>query len=523
MIPKVIHFCWFSGEKPNRFISHCIDTWKKVMPDYRIRVWDANSFDFDSVPFVKAALAAKKWAFVADYIRIYALYTEGGIYLDSDVKTYRRFDDFLENRFFIGTEPLAGGKVEVESAIMGSEAGHPYLKECLDYYHNTPVPDFMAMKGVETCPFIMSKIMVKYGYQYINANQELQEGIRVYDRSYFGHCWGTDPANYFAIHYFNASWLPFNRGGYLQVLQEQRPNGHLSEDFQDSDLAEEAFPERLTENRVCTIPKIIHCVWLSGDDKPALYQNCIDSWRRVMPDYDIREWSLKNLPKEVLCHSFVSSAVKERKWAYATDYIRLWVLHMYGGIYLDMDVMVYKPFDVFLRHRAFSSVEFDPRNLYKTLNKKEIIGCGIEAAVLGSEKGHPWIEDMMSRYDGLIFRNDPKFYWNIIMPRVMTRLSVEKYGFRYVPIYQVLKEDIHIYPSDVFSSLYNLDTIGLKDKEDYLERLGESPIRYSFHICAHSWWEGAKYGLVWKVKHLLLRLIGKNIIAKVKPTRKMNL
>lgn len=212
MIPKVIHYCWFSGEKPNRFISNCINTWKKVMPDYTVRLWDANSFDFDSVPFVKAALAAKKWAFVADYIRIYALYTEGGIYLDSDVKAYRRFDEFLDNRFFIGTEPLDEGKVEVESAIMGSEAGHPYLKECLDCYEHFTLPDFVKMTGVKTCPQIMSSVMEKYGYQYINSNQSLSEGIKVYDRSYFGHCWGTDPADYYAIHYFNASWLPI-RGG----------------------------------------------------------------------------------------------------------------------------------------------------------------------------------------------------------------------------------------------------------------------------------------------------------------------
>lgn len=79
MIPKVIHYCWFSGEKPNRFIRNCIKTWQKVMPDYKIRVWDANSFDFDSVPFVRDAFKAKKWAFVADYVRIYALYTEGGV------------------------------------------------------------------------------------------------------------------------------------------------------------------------------------------------------------------------------------------------------------------------------------------------------------------------------------------------------------------------------------------------------------------------------------------------------------
>lgn len=69
------------------------------MPDYQIKCWDANSFDFDSVPFVKQAYDEKKWAFVADYVRLYALYTEGGVYLDSDVKTFKSFNTFLHNDF----------------------------------------------------------------------------------------------------------------------------------------------------------------------------------------------------------------------------------------------------------------------------------------------------------------------------------------------------------------------------------------------------------------------------------------
>lgn len=212
MIPKTIHYCWFSGEKPDRLIRNCIKTWNKVMPDYNIRLWDANSFDFDSVPFVKEALKQKKWAFVADYIRLYALYTEGGIYLDSDVKTYRRFDRFLDNRFFIGTEPLAGGKVEVESAIMGSEAGHPYLKDCLNHYQSMDYPPQSKDWGLITCPRIMSRILEERGYRYVNEEQDLADGVKVYDRSVFGHCFGTPVGDYFAIHYFNASWLENTHG-----------------------------------------------------------------------------------------------------------------------------------------------------------------------------------------------------------------------------------------------------------------------------------------------------------------------
>ena len=175
-------------------------------------MWDANSFDFQSVPFVKAAWEAKKWAFVTDYIRLYALYTEGGVYLDSDVKTFRRFDDFLNNRFFIGLEPLVDGKIKtVESAIMGAEAGHQYVKECLDYYDTLQFVNDREFMWVNTCPMIMSKIMEKYDYKYVYATQSLSEGIKIYVNTYFGHGWDADPAKCYAIHYFNNGWIDWRK------------------------------------------------------------------------------------------------------------------------------------------------------------------------------------------------------------------------------------------------------------------------------------------------------------------------
>lgn len=265
------------------------------------------------------------------------------------------------------------------------------------------------------------------------------------------------------------------------------------------------------------IPKTIHCVWLSGDTKPETYQKCLDSWHKVMPEYEIKEWSLNNLPKEVLNHSFVASAIQAKKWAYATDYIRLWALYNYGGIYMDLDVIVYKPFDVFLKYRAFSCLELNPYYLYKTLHKKEIIGLGIEAAVLGCEKKHEWINDIMEYYRDKIFINDPKYYTDFIMPRILTRISKEKYGFKMVPTYQVLEQDIHIFSCDVFSSIYNWKTITTADYFPLETDLGESPTRYAFHICAHSWYENhSEKGLEYKIKKLIIRILGKPMVSKFK-------
>lgn len=127
------------------------------MPDYTIKEWNTKTFDVDSIPWVKEAYSLKKWAFAADYIRLYALYNEGGIYLDSDVFVRKSFNSFLEHRFFSAVEfhpnsptineilshiDKDGNRLDntilhgfqIQAAIIGSCPKHPYVKECLDFY-----------------------------------------------------------------------------------------------------------------------------------------------------------------------------------------------------------------------------------------------------------------------------------------------------------------------------------------------------------------------------------------------------
>lgn len=95
MIPKIIHYCWLSGDMYPDKIKKCINSWKKIMPDYEIMIWDLSRFDINSIVWTKQAYEKKKYAFASDYIRFYALYNYGGIYLDSDVEILRSFNDFL--------------------------------------------------------------------------------------------------------------------------------------------------------------------------------------------------------------------------------------------------------------------------------------------------------------------------------------------------------------------------------------------------------------------------------------------
>lgn len=133
MIPKKIHFCWLSGDEFPPLIKYCIETWKRVLPDYEIILWDTNRFDINSVPWVKEAFEAKKYAFAADYIRLYAIYTEGGIYLDSDVEMIKSFNDLLKYKSFIGFEAATES---VEAAIFGGEAGTEWCRKAMEFYHD---------------------------------------------------------------------------------------------------------------------------------------------------------------------------------------------------------------------------------------------------------------------------------------------------------------------------------------------------------------------------------------------------
>ena len=101
---KKIHYCWFGGKKLPKDVKKCIATWKKMLPDYEIIEWNEEKFDVNSVPFVKQAYDNKKWAFVSDYVRTYALYEQGGLYLDTDVKILKNVEDIIDKNLVFGYE-----------------------------------------------------------------------------------------------------------------------------------------------------------------------------------------------------------------------------------------------------------------------------------------------------------------------------------------------------------------------------------------------------------------------------------
>lgn len=151
MIPKIIHLCWLSGDPYPSKIAKCLKSWEKYLSDYEIILWDTKRFDLDSSIWVKQAFEKKKYAFAADYIRFYALYHMGGIYLDSDVEVLKSFDDLLDLPYFIGAEKAQ----TPEAAIMGAEKGCDWIKQCLDYYTDRPFINADGSLNIQTVPDIM--------------------------------------------------------------------------------------------------------------------------------------------------------------------------------------------------------------------------------------------------------------------------------------------------------------------------------------------------------------------------------
>lgn len=218
MIPKIIHYCWLSNDAFPKTIEKCIATWKDKLPDYEFILWDTNRFNLEENIWVKQAFENKKYAFAADYIRLYAVYNFGGIYLDTDIEVVKSFDDLLELPYFIGSE----GNQIIEAGVFGAEKNCDWVGKCLDYYQGKSFLNQDATFNTLTLPRIMMSQI-----QQLKTIVELPKH-EIFER----HLKGLDaktlalfPPDYFcaknqgtgiinttqntySIHHFAMSWVP---------------------------------------------------------------------------------------------------------------------------------------------------------------------------------------------------------------------------------------------------------------------------------------------------------------------------
>lgn len=178
MIPKIIHFCWFGRGKMSPLMIKCINSWKKHCPDYRIIEWNEDNFDVDSTPWTRQAYEAKKYAFVADYVRLYALKEFGGVYLDTDQELVKPLDPFLNKTFFLGVMDE-----QVNTGLIGADKHSPILAECFDYYRDR---EFMVDGKYDQTPNTkwMTELLVGKGLEIRDEYQRVGE-VEIYPRTYF--------------------------------------------------------------------------------------------------------------------------------------------------------------------------------------------------------------------------------------------------------------------------------------------------------------------------------------------------
>lgn len=179
-IPKIIHYCWFGkGELPN-LEKNCIETWKKILPDYQFMLWNEDSFDVQCCPYVRQAYDHKKFAFVSDYVRIKKLYEYGGIYLDTDIEVLYSFNPFLDCHAFLGFE----NRQYIGTAMIAVEAHNELAGQMLESYHRIPFIDEHGVMNLTTNVALLNGILIRMGLCANNSRQTVRN-IEIYPRDFF--------------------------------------------------------------------------------------------------------------------------------------------------------------------------------------------------------------------------------------------------------------------------------------------------------------------------------------------------
>lgn len=182
MIPKKIHYCWFGhGEMP-QLVRDCIASWHKYMPDWEYKMWNEENFDINSTPYTKEAYEAKKYAFVSDYVRLWALEREGGLYFDVDIEAFQSFNSLLTYKAFAGFE---GSKhLPMMMAVCASEPHGLWVTEMLDAYQGRHfVLDDGRLDLTTNVQFITAK-MAAGGFRQDGTEQEYRD-LHVFPVDYF--------------------------------------------------------------------------------------------------------------------------------------------------------------------------------------------------------------------------------------------------------------------------------------------------------------------------------------------------
>lgn len=206
---KYIHYCWFGGKPLPKLAKKCLKSWQKYLPDYQIIEWNENNFDVNMTKFSKGAYEAKKWAFVSDVARIYALKKYGGIYFDTDMLIKKDVHFLEEDEVFAGWE----SEYNVAVGVLGvKKPNNELINKIWQFYLDNEFSEENVYSL--SIPTILTNILKSeyhLGFNHLE-NQTLEGGIKIYARDYFYPISSDKTPNMFTentcmVHYYVGSWL----------------------------------------------------------------------------------------------------------------------------------------------------------------------------------------------------------------------------------------------------------------------------------------------------------------------------
>ena len=209
MIPKKIHYCWFGGKTLPADAEACIKSWAEKCPDYELIRWDEQNVSLEDSLYARQAYEAEKWAFVSDYVRLKALWEQGGIYMDTDVEVLRDISPLLIDEGFLGFE---NEQFVNSGQVMAAVPHQPVVQAMIEEYKKLHFTNADGSLNAVGCPHLNTDVMERFGLVR-NGREQMVAGIHVYPADYFNPLDSvtgklTKTENTYSIHWYSMSWLP---------------------------------------------------------------------------------------------------------------------------------------------------------------------------------------------------------------------------------------------------------------------------------------------------------------------------
>jgi len=388
----------------------CLASWQRHLPDWEIRRWDESNSSMRH-PFVRAMMERKLYAFASDYIRLEALSKYGGLYLDTDVEL------ISDPRAILRFHGISLGLISLQNRLGKCSVGTSWISAP----RRSALIRLLQSRYGEMRRAVMNNTLFTREIMPLFRKREFprerhfefleERGVRLYHPDFFcpvrqeeaGKTFPEPKPRSVAVHYGSGLWngrqdsIPF-----WWRMRELRPDRFLirpvekklKQVFRKPRRAQASIETSPPDISAETppppaIPRIVHYVWLGSAPLSGIGRRCLQSWTTHLPGWEIRRWDESNSPVD---HPFVKKMLAERKFAFASDYIRLFALAEEGGLYLDTDLELIGDVTPLLERPcvlAFLSAQNRP--------SKNSAAMGFFAAV----PRHPWVMELKSRYDDL--------------------------------------------------------------------------------------------------------------------------